>query len=184
MKSHYQIVNFEAESRLNTMRKIIIATLLSILSISGFAGVIDENSDDVKSVSAAAKKEFQTEFKDAQNVSWVLSNEYQKARFTLNGRKMTAIFDLRGAYIGATEVVALTDLPRKALKAIKKNYGDYSFSEALKVADRPSIKHKKDDVGTYWIDLLKDGSRVYLNYTACGGLVKYRSLESVKTVKN
>jgi len=166
------------------MKHLLFATLLSIISVAGFATENIEKKDDSKNISYNAKKQLASEFADAKDVTWTANDEYQKATFTLEGKKLTALFDIQGNYLGATQVVNFSELPAEAQKSILKYYKDYSFSDALRVVARPDNAYQSNDVGTYWIDLAKDNKQVFLNYTESAGLAFYKKVESTTTAKN
>ena len=165
------------------MKKLLFATLLTIASVAGFAAGKVEKKDDSK-VTYSAKKQFEQEFEKAQNVKWTVTEDYQKARFTLEGKNLTAIYDLQGNYLGATEFVEFDTLPEGAKKQLGKHYKDYNFSEAILIVGRPSNSYQTDDVGSYWINLVKDDKQVYLTYSESTGLSLFKTVTASKSAKN
>lgn len=166
------------------MKKLLIATLLTFATAAGFATEKVEKKDDSKEISYNAKKQLESEFAGAKDVSWTVNDDYQKASFTLEGKKLTAIFDVQGSYLAATQLVAFDELPAEAKRSITKFYKGYEFSEAIKIVARPSNDYQSNDVGTYWIDLAKDNKQVYLNYTETTGLSFYKKVENSASAKN
>ena len=165
------------------MKKLLIATLFTFVTAAGFSVEKVEKKDDSKNISYNAKKQLESEFAGAKDVSWTVNDDYQKASFTLDGKKLTAIFDVQGSYLAATQVVAYEELPAETKKSIAKFYKGYEFSEAIKIVARPSNDYQSNDVGTYWIDLSKENKQVYLNYTETQGLSFYKKVESSSSAK-
>ncbi|WP_207420930.1 hypothetical protein [Desertivirga brevis] len=166
------------------MKHLLYATLLTIFSVAGFAAENIDKKDDSKNISYNAKRQLEAEFAGAKDVTWTANTDYQKASFSFEGKKITALFDIQGNYLGATQVVAFEELPAEAKKSIEKYYKGFAFSGALKVVARPSNDYQSNDVGTYWIDLAKDSKEVYLNYTSSTGLSFYKNVESAASAKN
>jgi len=166
------------------MKNLLIATILTFATAVGFAGEKIEKKDDAKAVSYSAKKQLEAEFADAKSVTWSVNEDYQKATFTSEGKKLTAIFDVQGNYLAATQAIAFEDLPADAKKSIEKVYKDYTFSDAIKIVARPASDYQSNDVGTYWIDLTKDNKQIYLNYTEASGLSFYKRVEGSANAKN
>ena len=166
------------------MKKLLFATLLTIASVAGFATDRVEKKDDSKNVTYSARKQFEQEFDKAQDVNWSVSADYQKAKFTLEGKRITAIYDLQGNYLGATQFIGYSDLPERAKTELAKHYKDYNFSEAILVVGRPVDSYQTNDVGTYWIDLEKENKQVYITYTEGSGISLYKTIKSSQAAKN
>ncbi len=116
--------------------------------------------EDVK-ISSTAKKQFESEFKNAQNVSWTVKGAYQKASFSIENKRTTAFYDLSGEFMGATQFVNYEDLPIDARKQVETSYKGYVVNDVVQVVSRP-LDSDLNDVGTYWIGLVNDKKEVYL----------------------
>jgi hypothetical protein len=144
------------------MKKLFIIIALTVLSVGSYAVERNDGNDDIKKVSYTAIRQFEDEFKTAQNVSWKVNDQYVRASFTAEGKKMSALYDLQGSFLGAVEYVSYDQIPVKAKIELEKRYKDYSFSSALKIVSRPSYSDF-NDVGTYWVDMINDAKQLYLS---------------------
>lgn len=134
------------------MKKSIFIITLLFITASTFAANTTERTDDLTKISTYAIKQFEQDFKSAKNVTWDVESEYVKANFKVEDKKMAALYDLQGTYLGAVEYLAYEQIPVKARTDIEKQYKNYDFSSALKIVSRP-YGSDLNDVGTYWVNL-------------------------------
>ncbi|WP_256013050.1 hypothetical protein [Desertivirga xinjiangensis] len=166
------------------MKKALLSLIFFGLLVSGFAST-NKGEDDSLKITPAAISWFKAEFKTAVNVTWVLGSDYQKAMFTIDGKKLTALFDLKGNYLASTQTVAFDEIPESAKAEIAKSYKDYNFSSALLIVKRSATGVKSStDAGTYWIDLATDNKQVYLNYSSNTGVVLYKTIFTQQNASN
>ncbi|OIR08350.1 hypothetical protein GALL_95180 [mine drainage metagenome] len=78
---------------------------------------------------------FRTDFVDAENVSWKVSNEFVKASFTLDNTRLNAFYNLDGELIGTSKTFELNKLPKRALQTITKKYPypPYKLGECIEM---------------------------------------------------
>jgi len=108
------------------MRKLLLAALLTItVAASTFAK--DVNSKNVRAI-----RNFESEFRDAENVSWTIRPTFAKASFHLDGQKREAFFDLNGDIIGTSRNISLDKLPVGAKRVFAKKYDGYTVKEAIR----------------------------------------------------
>ncbi len=116
------------------MKKYIyIAVLVFAVVAKGFA-------DDNKKVAAVKEAEasyfavnnFMSKFQSAENVKWTVTNDFQKASFTLNGKKLAAFFDVKGDYIATTQYVDFKKLPAVSKSRLGKLYQGYQVEDVVK----------------------------------------------------
>lgn len=143
------------------MKKLLFIIALALFTTGALAVEKTDNKDDVKKISYTALKQFEEEFGTAKDVSWKVNDQYVKASFTSDGKKMAALYDLQGSYLGAVEYVNYEHLPLKARTEIEKRFKDYIFSSALKIVARPNTDF--NDVGSYWIDLANNVKQLYIS---------------------
>lgn len=144
------------------MKKPIFIIALLFTTITSFIANATEQKDDVSKISNYAVKHFEQDFKTAKKISWDIESDYVKANFEVDDKKMAALYDLQGNYLGAVEYLSYEQIPEKARLDIEKQYKSYDFSSALKVVSRP---HDSDinDVGTYWVNLSNNVKNLILN---------------------
>jgi hypothetical protein len=162
------------------MKKLVFIIALTLVTVSTFA--IDRN-DDIKKVSYTALRQFEEEFESAKNVSWRVNDQYVKASFSLEGKRMAALYDLQGNYIGAVEYIAYHQIPVKARLEIERKYKDYTFTTGLKIVSRPTEGFAFNDVGTYWVDFSNNSKQVYLSVTPSSTVALHKTLPIESTAK-
>jgi hypothetical protein len=166
------------------MKKLLIVIAFSFLTATTFAAPGKDSKDDVKKVSYTALRQFEENFKDAKDVSWKVTSLFVKASFTTEGKKMAALYDLQGEFLGAVEYLNYQELPLKARVEIEKRYKDFSFSSALKIVTRPSDNSDFNDVGTYWVDLTNDVKQLYISISPSLTVALHKSIAIAATARN
>jgi hypothetical protein len=164
-----------------TMKKIVLLIALTVATISSFA--IDRK-DDVEKVSYNALRQFEDSFTEAKNVSWRVTDQYVKASFSMEGKRMAAIYDPQGNYIGAVEYVTYTQIPVKARLEIERKFKDFTFTSGLKIVDRPSGAFEFNDIGTYWVDLTNDVKQLYVSVSSYATVSLHKTIDLERTAGN
>jgi uncharacterized lipoprotein YehR (DUF1307 family) len=152
------------------MKKLTLLTLAFLLSFGAFAANVVKKSDDTDKVSNYVMRQFESEFGDAKEVTWTVTENYDKVEFTVDKVKMAAFYDASGKYIGHTEAVTYNALPSGARKQIARDYEGYHVKELLRFqfADAPTsalarltaISIYDDEV--YFLSLNKAGKEATL----------------------
>jgi hypothetical protein len=168
---------FVADLILKAMKKLVFAIAFTLVSAVTFAA----GSDDSDKVAYVAVRQFEQEFKDAEDVSWRVGDDYAKAYFTSLGKKMVAFYSLNGDFIGAVQYLEYKQLPLKTRQEIEKKYKDYEFTEAIQIVSRPSSDY--EDVGTYYVDLANDAQEIYLKVSSADISV-HKTIERARTAQN
>lgn len=112
------------------MKSLIIAATLLVTSIGQAFAFGGENVD-----SKIARK-FHSDFKNAQGVTWNVTDDFSVASYGINGVRMETYYSNEGELIGTFHTVTLDKLPAKALEAAKAKFKGYAITESLK-ADQP-----------------------------------------------
>ncbi len=86
---------------------------------------------DVSKVSFRVLNTFETQFEGATDVTWTVSADYTKVKFTLEGEKVEAFFSSNGDVIGTSRKTAFSRLPLSAIRKIKKTYAKYQITETI-----------------------------------------------------
>lgn len=110
------------------MKKLFIAVLfVTAIGTSAFA--------NPSTVNYKIMNNFRTDFVDAENVSWKVSNEFVKASFTLDNTRLNAFYNLDGELIGTSKTFELNKLPKRALQTITKKYPypPYKLGECIEM---------------------------------------------------
>ena len=112
------------------MKSLIIAATILVLSIGQAFAFGGENVD-----SKIAKK-FHSDFKNAQGVTWNVTDDFSVASYGINGTRMETYYNNEGELIGTFHNVSLDKMPVKALAGAQKKFKGYAITESLK-ADQP-----------------------------------------------
>jgi hypothetical protein len=173
------IVTFVEDLILKAMKKLFFALALTFLTVAGFAAEM-RPADDSEKVAYVALRSFEQEFKDAEEISWRVGDDYAKAYFTSLGKKMVAFYTHQGDYIGAVQYLDYKQLPLKTRQEIEKKFKDYQFSEAIQIVGRPSSDY--DDIGTYYVDLTNDSKEIYLRVSS-SDITVHKTVERSQTAQ-
>ena len=108
------------------MKKLFITILLAASVAAGaFAAP--------KKVNAAILYNFQNAFKEASDVTWLISRDFTKAEFTANDTKMEAYYNSDGDIIATSKSIDLDELPVNAKRSFAKKFEGYNVTEAIQV---------------------------------------------------
>src|SRR6476469_2605661 len=159
------------------MKKYIFIIALALSTLSTFA---TERVDDVKKVTVEATSHFAQEFAYAEKVSWNIKDLYIQANYSFKGKRMAALYDLQGKYLGAVEYLTYKDLPLKARTKIDEKYANYTFRSALKIVDRPE---GANDLGTYLVDVASDSKQLVLAVSESADVSVHKTIWAEKLAK-
>ena len=166
------------------MKRILLIIVLSLIIPGIFAIEKTKRNIAVKKVSSSALSQFQQEFSTAKNVSWIDNEKYVKASFFSSGKRMAALYDLDGNFVGSIEYISYDQLPYKAKTEIKNKYKDFAFVSARKIVSRPTDNSSFNDVGSYWVDLANESERIYINVSPKTDVALYKSTNFETLAKN
>lgn len=115
------------------MKKLIyLAFFVLAFSVKGFA---DDKNKVVKAETAVtyfAENQFFSRYQSAKSVNWIVTDRFQKASFTMGGKKMSAFFDATGNYIATTQYISEDKLPAITKNRLKKVYKGYEVKEVIR----------------------------------------------------
>ena len=166
------------------MKRILLIIVLSLIIPGIFAIEKTKRNIAVKKVSSSTLSQFQQEFSTAKNVSWIVNEKYVKASFFSSGKRMAALYDLDGNFVGSIEYISYDQLPYKAKTEIKNKYKDFAFVSARKIVSRPTDNSSFNDVGSYWVDLANESERIYINVSPKTDVALYKSTNFETLAKN
>ncbi len=107
------------------MKKLLITALFAIAVVAGaFAAP--------KKVSSAILANFNNQYKEASNVTWVITNNYTKAEFTADNTKMEVYYNADGDIIATSKNITLDELPLDVKRNFAKKFEGYNVKEAIK----------------------------------------------------
>lgn len=130
------------------MKRIVITltVLFSLVSLSSFA--------NEEKVNARVLESFQSNFKNATEVDWTVSENFYKADFSLNGQYVAAYYDEAGQLIALTRNISSTQLPISLQTNLKKDHEAYWISDLFEVANEQGT--------TYYVTLENADTKMVL----------------------
>lgn len=187
MSNRQYEVNFVADLKFKTMKKLILAaTIAATVSLSASAKTIVKNDDDSKSISYIVMNQFDAEFSGAKNVTWTLTPTSQKAEFVLNGVKQTAFYSLTGTFLGVTQEVSYSVIPDAAQKDIAADYQGYTVGQVIKFESSDdtsssfyrAMAMEGPESVAYFVDLKKDdGQEVLVRVNQRGSVFFFKQIK-------
>lgn len=107
------------------MKKLLITAVLAIAVAAGsFAAP--------KKVSSAILASFNLQFKEASDVTWLITNDYTKAGFTAGNTNMEVYYNSGGDIIGTSKSINIDELPINARKSFDKKFAGYEVKEVIR----------------------------------------------------
>jgi hypothetical protein len=106
------------------MKNFLTALLVFTIGVSAFAASPEK-------VSATILSNFHSAFKEASNVSWLITSDYTKAIFDLAETKMEVYYNSEGDIIGTSKTIDLSELPVKVKRSFAKQFEGYNVNEAI-----------------------------------------------------
>ena len=165
------------------MKKVFLTVAIAAtLTTGAFAVGSTKNTIADTKVSYSVQHQFDTEFRDAEHVSWSSTTNGLKADFVMNDVKMSAFYNKVGDFIGSTEEVTFKALPSPAKKEISAKYQGYFATEIMKFQgnDNPSAYERlmlDDQSSSYYVDLKNDTQEVLLKVTSHGDVSVYKQVK-------
>lgn len=107
------------------MKKLLATVLLAAAVTAGaFAAPAK--------VSSAILYNFKNEFKEASDVTWLISRDFTKAAFTADDTKMEAYYNSNGDIIATSKSIDLDEIPVNAKRSFAKKFVGYNVTEAIR----------------------------------------------------
>ncbi len=107
------------------MKTFFITALLAVtVAASAFAAA-------PKKVNSAILVNFNTEFKNALDVAWLVADGYTRAAFKVDNTKMEVYYNSTCDIIGSSKSITLDQLPVNAKRSFGKRFEGYNVKEAI-----------------------------------------------------
>lgn len=164
--------------KLKNMKKIFLTfATAALFSVSVFAADGGKKpTDGSANVSYAAQQEFNTDFATAQNVTWTVNKNCQKADFEIDGVKKTAFYNLIGDFIGTTQAVDYKIIPAKIQKQIAADFKDFTVSEVIKFEANTAYNSDVEPT-SYFVDLKSTSQEVLVKVTSDGDVKFFKQVK-------
>jgi len=105
--------------------KTIFTAVVILLAVGAFA------SPGPEKVTERVKAEFERNFAGAVNANWQKNDDFYFVTFKLNEREVTAAYNETGEFIGASRIIATSQLPLSISLAIADKYGAYVMHKTI-----------------------------------------------------
>jgi hypothetical protein len=128
------------------MKKMILALAMVFTLSSAFA-----NEETVRKEVLNA---FKSNYSNASEISWTISDTYYKAAFTLNDQKVFAFYSLEGRFLGLTRYISSLQLPVKLHNSLMKNQKGKWITDLFEVSN--------DEGTSYYITVEDANTKVVL----------------------
>jgi hypothetical protein len=153
------------------MKKIFLTfATAALFSVSAFAtGGGKKATEATANVSYTVQHQFAADFTEAENVTWTVTKNCQKADFTIEGTKKTAFYNLSGDFLGTTQVVGYNAIPAKSQKQIADQYKDYIADGVIVYQTNESLNDNIDPT-SYFVDLKSNNHDVLVRVTGSGAV--------------
>ncbi|MDQ4140294.1 MAG: hypothetical protein M3142_07190 [Bacteroidota bacterium] len=120
--------------------KALTFTFALILSLSLRANADDPTTGTkITNVTATVQSKFAQSFAGAENVTWEVTDKFQKAYFVLNGIHFTAFYNLKDEFVATTHHVKWNVLPIKSLHRIGKIYRGFMIKSVIQYTDQEKV---------------------------------------------
>jgi len=116
------------------MKKIII-TLAIIIKLTADTFAAEEK------VNPAVMNAFNSKFRDAQQVTWAISDNYYKAAFNYHGTCMSAWYTATGKFISVTRNFSSTELPLYLRNSLKTKYAGYWITDLVEESSKSGFSY-------------------------------------------
>lgn len=156
------------------MKKFFLIPVLVVM-LGSFV-YADNGGKGANRVSSAVSRQFTADFSDAQDVTWTVTGDFQKADFAINGEKMSAFYKFNGEYMGLTHRLDVTAIPAKTMKLINEQYQGYTVGEVIVYQTNEALNPDLDPV-SYFVDLKKDNSELLLRVTSTADIEFFKQIK-------
>lgn len=141
------------------MKKLFItAAIATLFSASVFADG-SKKANATVNVSSTVLAQFDADFVNAQNITWTVDRDFQKAQFVQDGVQKTAFYNLQGDFVALTQDVDANAVPAKTQAEIAKKYPGYKVNEVIVVQNNTNVNPDADETA-YFVDLKSDTKEV------------------------
>ena len=145
---HICTVKTNQKSKHYIMKKFILSTIIAVTFVSS------SFAKEAYSINYKIKNNFNSAFKDAENVQWTSTDNYVTATFVLDQKGTKAFFQHDGTLIGSAIAISMDALPSNAKRVFAKKYSGSTITEA--------IKFDKHDGTAYFISAENSSEKLVL----------------------
>jgi hypothetical protein len=141
------------------MKKFLIAALIVVsFATSAFAS---------NSASSKALAHLEANYSAAQNVSWTVTDDFEKASFTIGNEKNDVYYNVYGDFIGSSKTMAFDKLPKAALDILTTEYTfpAYQLTDCIEFTDADNNK-------SFYVSFDINNERVFISISTNGSVAR------------
>ncbi|MDQ3290962.1 MAG: hypothetical protein M3Q05_06690 [Bacteroidota bacterium] len=132
--------------------KSFIITLALVLSLFARTFADDPTTGTkITKVTETVQSKFAQSYAEAENVTWELTDKFQKAYFILNGIHYTAFYNLKDEFVATTHHVKWNVLPIKSLHLIGRIYRGFMIKSVIQYTSQEKV---------YFVNLAKNNKEL------------------------
>ena len=148
------------------MKKLIVLiSAFLLISLMGFTQIIAPEK-----VPADVKQAFAKKFAEATDIKYEMEKADYEVSFKENGVVMTANFNSSGVWLETETILSESDLPKKVLASIARNFVGFMITEVSKV--------ESPDKAVYYEMYLKTNKEGYdVTFSPKGTILKKTKLK-------
>ncbi len=138
------------------MKKLFITALVAIaLGTSAFAAP--------STISNKVSNHFTNSFSKASNITWTITEDFNKASFIMNNEKIEVFYDGFGDLIGTSKSIQFDKLPKQAIETLTTEYTfpEYHVLECIEFVNA-------DKEQNYYVSMEKDNATIVLKISQKG----------------
>lgn len=124
-------------------------------------------ADGSKNVNHWVMEKFRNTYREVSDVSWVVTDQFAKATFLLEGVRTEAYFSTEGEFIAESKGIPTQELPRAAKRSLQKKYGSFTIKEV--------IQYATPDKTEYYVSLESEKESKILKISSSGDIEVYKS---------
>ncbi len=143
------------------MKKFLIAALIVVsFATSAFAS-------NNESISSKAIAHLEANYSAAKNISWTVSDNFEKASITIGNENINVYYNEYGDLIGSTKTMAFDKLPKSALDILTNDYTfpDYQLTDCIEFTDADNNK-------SFYVSFDLNNERIVLSISASGSVAQ------------
>jgi hypothetical protein len=143
------------------MKKFLIACLI-VLSFATTAFASTNST-----ISSKAVAHLEANYAAAKNVSWTVTDNFEKASFTVNNEKVSVYYNEYGDLLGSTKTMAFDKLPKSALEILTTEYTfpDYELTDCIEYTDA-------DNNRNFYVSFEFNEERIILSISTSGSVAQ------------
>jgi hypothetical protein len=137
------------------MKKFLIASLIVVsFATSAFAS----NNANYKAVA-----HLEANYSAAKDVSWTVTDDFEKASFTIGTEKTDVYYNVYGDLIGSSKTMAFDKLPKSALDVLTTVYTfpDFQLTDCIEFTDADNNK-------SFYVSFDSNNEKVFLSISIHG----------------